>query len=144
MRTAGVGRRALAFLIDEVVVGGAWLTGLLWLLIVGSLTADARVALSALLMVGAAAAALAVLLHAVYFVGFVAGCGQTPGKMLLGVRVVRRDGRRVGGGRAFARWIGYGLVFATLGLGGLVVAFDAERRGIHDRIAGTRVIRDDA
>jgi uncharacterized RDD family membrane protein YckC len=34
-------------------------------------------------------------------------------------------------------------VFATLGLGWIVAVFDAERRGVHDRIAGTRVVRDD-
>ncbi len=144
MRAAGVARRSLAFLIDGAIVGVVWMIGVLWLLIVDALTADAPVALVALAMVATAAAGLGVFLHAVYFVGFVGGCGQTPGKMLLGVRVVRRDGRRLGGGRALGRWIGYGLVVATLGLGGIVAAFDAERRGVHDWIAGTRVVRDDA
>ena len=143
MRAAGALQRGLAFLIDEAIVGAVWLTGVLWLLIVDLLTANAPVALSALTLVAAAATGLGVLLHAVYFVGFVSACGQTPGKMLLGVRVVRRDGGGVGGGRALGRWIGYGLVFATLGLGWIVAVFDAERRGVHDRIAGTRVVRDD-
>jgi uncharacterized RDD family membrane protein YckC len=143
VRTAGAVRRGLAFLIDEAIVGAVWLIGALWLLIVGLLAADAPLALSALALVAAAVAGLGVLLHAVYFVGFVGGGGQTPGKMLLGVRVVRRDGGGVGGARALGRWIGYGLVFATLGLGWIVALFDAERRGVHDRIAGTRVVRDD-
>jgi len=143
VRAAGAVRRGLAFLIDDVLVGVAWLIGVLWLLIIDLLTANAPVALSALTLVAAAATGLGVLLHAVYFVGFVSGCGQTPGKMLLGMRVVRRDGGGVGGGRALGRWMGYGLVFATLGLGWIVAVFDAERRGVHDRIAGTRVVRDD-
>jgi uncharacterized RDD family membrane protein YckC len=143
VRTAGAVRRGLAFLIDEAIVGAVWLIGALWLLIVGLLAADAPLALSALALVAAAVAGLGVLLHAVYFVGFVGGGGQTPGKMLLGVRVVRREGGDVGGARALGRWIGYGLVFATLGLGWIVALFDAERRGVHDRIAGTRVVRDD-
>jgi uncharacterized RDD family membrane protein YckC len=48
----------------------------------------------------------------------------------------------VGYGRALVRWISYGLVFATLGLGWLVAVLDRERRGLHDWIAGTRVIRE--
>jgi uncharacterized RDD family membrane protein YckC len=143
VRTAGAVRRGVAFLIDEAIVGAVWLIGGLWLVVVDLLTADAPGALSALALVAAGVAGLGVLLHAVYFVGFVSACGQTPGKMLLGVRVVRRDGGGVGGGRALGRWIGSGLVFATLGLGWIVAVFDDERRGVHDRIAGTRVVRDD-
>jgi uncharacterized RDD family membrane protein YckC len=70
-------------------------------------------------------------LHAAYFVVFVGGCGQTPGKMLCGIMVV---------GRALLRWIGYGLAVLPLGLGFLGVLFSAERRGLHDWIARTRVV----
>lgn len=81
-----------------------------------------------------------IMLHAVYFVVFVGGCGQTPGKMLCGIAVVSRDNTAVGYGRAFLRWIGYGLALIPLGLGFLGVLLTDERRGLHDWIAGTRVI----
>lgn len=142
MRAAGLLRRLLAFLLDQVIVGAVWLLGVLWLLIAYELTAADEAALGALAVLAAAALGLGVLLHAVYFVGFIAAGGQTPAKMLARVRVVRGDGGPVGCGRALARWIGYGLVFASLGLGGGVAALNRDRRGVHDWIAGTRVVRD--
>lgn len=80
-------------------------------------------------------------LHALYFVVFVGGCGQTPGKMLFGLTVVRRDGAAAGYGRALLRWVGYWMAALPLGLGFLGTLVTAERRGLHDWIAGTRVVR---
>ncbi len=85
--------------------------------------------------------ALGVCLHAVYWIVFIGGCGQTPGKMLLGLLVVGRDGSAVGHGRAAWRWIGMGLAALSLGLGFLGVLLPRERRGLHDWLAGTRVVR---
>jgi uncharacterized RDD family membrane protein YckC len=141
VKAGGFFRRCLALPIDEAIVGVAWLLGALWLLIVYELTAREPVALVTLALLVGASFWLGILLSGVYFIGFVGACGQTPAKMLLGMRVVRRDGARVGYGRALLRWVGYGLVFGTLGLGWIVAALNAERRGLHDWIAGTRVIR---
>jgi uncharacterized RDD family membrane protein YckC len=80
-------------------------------------------------------------LGAAYFSVFVGGCGQTPGKMLCGIAVVRRDGSAVRYGRALFRWVGYGVAAFPFGLGFLGLLFTAERRGLHDWIAGTRVVR---
>jgi uncharacterized RDD family membrane protein YckC len=143
VRPAGLLRRGLAFVIDGAIVGLVWLLGVLWLTAVEVLAAEAPLALGALALLAAAAAALGLLLHAVYFVGFTGGCGQTPGKMLLGVRVLRRDGGRVGAGRALGRWLAYGLVVATLGLGWVAAAVDPDRRGVHDWVAGTHAVRDE-
>ncbi len=41
----------------------------------------------------------------IYFVGFWSWRGQTPGKMLVGAKVVRRDGRPIDIGRAFVRYV---------------------------------------
>jgi uncharacterized RDD family membrane protein YckC len=67
--------------------------------------------------------------------------GRTPGKLLVGLRVIDTKGRKVGPIRAFIRTLAYipsGLCF---GMGFLWVAFDVERRGVHDLIAGTFVVR---
>jgi uncharacterized RDD family membrane protein YckC len=135
-------RRLLAFCLDEAIVLLVWFTAALWLVIVYGSVSRAPDALPALALLVMAALAVGPVLHAVYFVGFVGGCGQTPAKMVSGLRVVCPDGGYPGYGRALARWIGYGLVIATLGLGVLVAALNAERRGIHDWISGTRVVRD--
>jgi uncharacterized RDD family membrane protein YckC len=70
--------------------------------------------------------------------------GQTLGKRLLGIRVVRLDGQRINWWVAFERAGGYAAGFATGLLGFAQVYWDANRQGIHDRIVGTVVVRDGA
>jgi hypothetical protein len=70
--------------------------------------------------------------------------GQTVGKKLLGIRVLRLDGQRLNWWMAFERAGGYAAGFATGLLGFAQVFWDANRQAIHDRIVGTVVIRDGA
>ena len=83
---------------------------------------------------------LGVALHVIYHTVLVGGCGQTLGKMLVGVAVVRRDGAPVGYGRALLRCVGGGLCLLTLGLGRLFMLFTRDRRALSDFVAGTRPI----
>jgi uncharacterized RDD family membrane protein YckC len=75
---------------------------------------------------------------------FVARVGATPGKMVAGLKVVRPDGSLLGLGRSFGR---YFVKFAQwvvvfLGwIGFVIVGFDGQKRGLHDMICDTRVIR---
>ena len=64
----------------------------------------------------------------------------TFGKKLLGIKVVDRDGHRIGFGRAFVRNISKILSLIPFGLGFLWVAFSKEKKGWHDIIAKTYVI----
>ncbi len=73
-----------------------------------------------------------------FFVGRFAG---TPGKLLLGMRVVRSDFSRVSYWRATVRALGKLLSDLTLYIGYLMVVFDPQRRALHDYIADTRVIK---
>ncbi len=68
--------------------------------------------------------------------------GLTPGKRLLGIRVKRLDGGSMTWLLAFERSGGYAAGFATGLLGFAQILWDANRQAIHDRIAGTVVIRD--
>jgi hypothetical protein len=70
--------------------------------------------------------------------------GQTVGKRLMGIRVVRLDGEPITWWVAFERVGGYAAGFATGLLGFAQVFWDANRQGIHDRIVGTVVIVDGA
>lgn len=70
--------------------------------------------------------------------------GQTLGKRLLGVRVLRLDGEPINWWLAFERAGGYAAGVATGLLGFAQVYWDPNRQGIHDKIAGTVVIRDGA
>ena len=80
-------------------------------------------------------------LRLAYFVGFHAGLGATPGKLLFGLRVVRVDGVPLTFPRALARFFAELLSIAAMGIGYLVAPLHPERRALHDLIAGTRVIR---
>lgn len=72
---------------------------------------------------------------------FVAQMGATPGKMALGMKVVRPDGSRVDLGRAAGRYFAKLLSMIVLFIGYIMVGFDSEKRGLHDMICDTRVVR---
>lgn len=80
-----------------------------------------------------------VCMNCFYFTYFHGVAGQTPGKMLFRIRVVRLDGVPMTPGIAFLRWAGYHLSSIFL-LGFLWVAVDPRKQGWHDKIAGTVVI----
>lgn len=65
----------------------------------------------------------------------------TPGKMALGLKVVRADGVRLTTGRIIGRYFAEMLSGLMIGIGYLMVAFDDQKRGLHDRICDTRVIK---
>ena len=80
-----------------------------------------------------------------YIIGFwTAFDGQTPGKRLMGIKVVRHsDGGPITLKQALLRYfVGYTLCNLTLGLGFVMVAFRYDKRGLHDLIAGTCVVYD--
>ena len=81
------------------------------------------------------------ILLVLYTIGFWAWRGQTPGKMALRIQVVGVDGHPIGVGRAIVRYIGY--LASTLGfLGGfLMIGLTRRKQGLHDKIAGTYVVR---
>jgi len=87
---------------------------------------------------------LAVILGAnlAWHTGFTASPLQaTPGKYLLGLRVVGADLQRCGLGRALLRSLAFGLSWATLGLGFVLCAFTRGKLALHDYVANTRVLR---
>lgn len=84
---------------------------------------------------------LPVIVSGLYQTLFVGWRGQTPGKILLKLKIVRTSGAEVGYGRAFLRWLGRILSFFLFGVGFLMIAFTKERQGLHDKIARTYVIR---
>jgi uncharacterized RDD family membrane protein YckC len=90
-----------------------------------------------LLLVYAAAFGLEIMYNTI----FVGAMGATPGKMALKVRVVNADGSKVSYGKAFGRAVAEYVSILTLLIGYIMVAFDDEKRALHDRICGTRVIK---
>lgn len=68
--------------------------------------------------------------------------GATAGKWLLGMRVVRTDGRPIGVGHALLRSIGKLVTLLTLGAGFFLGAITASKQALHDFIAESMVLRD--
>ncbi len=81
------------------------------------------------------------LIYLAYFTLAIGKWGQTLGKAMMGLKIVRRDGSKLTYMRSFARTISYNLSFIILGIGFLMIAFSTRKRGLHDRICDTSVLK---
>lgn len=90
----------------------------------------------------ALAGAGAFLITASYYIIFWAGIGKTPGKLLLGVRVVNFEGDRITFLQAIIRFLGYTISTLALFAGYWWILLDNRRQGWHDKLARTIVVYD--
>ena len=67
--------------------------------------------------------------------------GTTVGGIVFGLHVVRVDDRPIEWETAIIRALACILSAVVLGLGFIWIAFDGEKQGWHDKIAGTVVVR---
>jgi uncharacterized RDD family membrane protein YckC len=81
---------------------------------------------------------------AAYEIFFIGTYGATLGKMLMKIKVVTPEGERISYGRATGRHFAKILSGIILYIGYLMAFWDEEKRALHDRIAGTRVISTEA
>lgn len=152
VRAAGFPRRLSAAIVDASIVAivtvavttGAALALALplpnWkemgpdLLLAGILDRNPMAVGAAGLLVGIGA------LYQIYFGGIT---GQTAGKRLFGLRVISMRGTPPGPLGGIGRFLVLVLSLAPAGLGWLWCLFDRDRRGLHDHLAGTYVIREE-
>jgi uncharacterized RDD family membrane protein YckC len=80
------------------------------------------------------------MVKAAYFSVFTMVGGQTVGKMATGIRVVTDNDRDVEPSRAVQRALATLASLATAGIAFVPVLFSDDRRALHDRLAGTRVV----
>jgi uncharacterized RDD family membrane protein YckC len=123
---AGFLTRTLAFLFDAILLG------IIGTILAGILFADA-----------APTTGFVLLLDLVYFSYFwsAQGGGRTPGMRALNIKIVKTDGSDLTVSGAVIRYVGLLVSFFVIFLGVIWVAFDAQKQGWHDKIAGTYVIR---
>ena len=81
------------------------------------------------------------LLAIAYYTLAVSLFSTTVGKRLLGLYVLRRDGSKISFARAFCRYLAYIPSYLLLCIGFLMIGFSRDKRGLHDRICDTVVIR---
>jgi uncharacterized RDD family membrane protein YckC len=139
---AGFVTRLVAFVIDLVIVAVlVIIIGAAIGLIVTSLKSVHLLRSVALTetVVTVVDAALGVVLVVAYYIGFWLAAGQTPGKRIMGVRIVRTDGGRVELGNVIRRFAGYWLSCIFL-LGFVWILVDDQRQAWHDSLGGTIVI----
>ena len=87
--------------------------------------------------------AVGLVLGGSYYTLFVGKFGATPGKMAAKLLIVNPDGSKVSYAKALGRFFAgeYVSGLLTLCIGYLMICWDPEKRGLHDRICNTRVIR---
>ena len=83
---------------------------------------------------------LGMVLGLAYETWFIGKYAATPGKLILGMRVVRSDGSRLTYKRALGRSLASWLSQLTFFIGYLMAAFDDQKRALHDHICDTRVV----
>lgn len=149
-RAAGFWRRALATLIDAVLiapilaVGGALLCLALGQPLPHLAELSPDLLFAAMLdgsALGEAMLLLGLVVTLLYFFVFYATRGQTPGKQALGLTVIDVYGERPGLAKSLLRTASYVLSALPFSLGLVWIGFDREKRALHDWIAGTYVVR---
>lgn len=137
----GFGARLVAYLVDAFIAGllatAVAMLGII-VLVAGARTDSEFVSFTGVvvIVVGVVVVSLA------YFPWFWVHGGATPGMRLFDLRVVRDvDGGPVSGGQAVLRLVGYWISSAIFYLGFIWVLVDKRRRGWHDLLAGTVVVR---
>jgi uncharacterized RDD family membrane protein YckC len=125
---AGWWTRALAILIDAIGIG------IIAAAVSGVLLGDTT---------GTRYQGLSTLFQAAYFTYFwsAAGKGQTLGSRALNIRVVKTDGSYLDYVGAFLRYIGFVVSCVVFLIGVIWAAFDGQKQGWHDKIAGTYVVK---
>ena len=128
---APFGERAIAFLIDFAIFLAI---GLVVQLFIGFISDVLASLVTFVLSIG--------LGIAVFVLGEGGPLGQTPGKHMRGIKVVKEDGSQLGTSGGVIRWLGRILdtIVCGLPIGYLWPLFDDQERTWHDLVASTRVI----
>ena len=134
---AGSVSRFLAFVVDAAVSAGLFALGLAATSLVVQVVTGHSVSWSRTNIV------VAIIFAAwefFYFGYSWAASGRSFGMAVLGIRVVRADGRAIEPRQGVVRALVFPLSFLLCGLGFLGIIVQREHRALHDLIAGTAVI----
>ena len=134
---AGSVSRFLAYVIDLVVSSGLFALGLAAASLVAQVVTGHSVSWNRTNIV---VAVIYVAWEFFYFGYSWAASGRTFGMAVLGVRVVRADGKGLDPWRGVLRAVVFPLSFLLCGLGFLGILVQREHRALHDLIAGSAVI----
>jgi uncharacterized RDD family membrane protein YckC len=136
---ASWGQRVGAALLDSLIFGGLMFAAYIPIFIIG-------------FVLGLVSEVLALIVTSVLFLALIVAFfilvltmeagpyGQTPGKHVLGIKVVQQNGQMLSKGQAVGRYFSKMVSGLPCYLGFLWPLWDAERRTFHDMIMSTRVV----
>ncbi len=144
---AGFASRLVAFIIDQALVAISvsatiWIIATAWNMLQFSAIVDVTrlPQPSTLIDMQLIAGVFATTTYVIYHLFFLITTGRTPGKALMGLRVVTINGGRLSFIHAVLRLLGYLVSTVTLFLGFLWILIDNRRQGFHDKLARTYVV----
>ena len=128
LEIASAGQRLGAFLVDFAI---SVLVGIVGLVIGSAMGGDGSV-VNFVLSIS----------YWIVVLVMVATRGQSPGKIAIGIKIVKTDGRPIGFGTTLLREvIGKIISSIIILLGYIWILFDGQRQGWHDKIASTYVVK---
>lgn len=139
---AGFIRRLGAYLIDSMLLGSVFYAVFMVGIVVLAVIATSRPEDEEAFMAGMVVLYLLYpALSLAYFAGMESSKMQaTVGKLALGIKVVDRQGRRLGFGRAAGRWAGSLISYLILYIGFFMAGWTRRKQALHDLLAGTFVV----
>ena len=149
---AGLTSRLLAFILDTIIVASiilstSWFVATSWRMLQLEPAVRQVEQRSAVLETLVAFftsplfySLVTLLFVASYYIFFWTIAGQTPGKGIMGLRVLPRRGGKLKLSRSILRYFGYYISIIPLGLGIFWILIDDRRLAWHDRLAGTCVV----
>lgn len=149
---AGFVSRLMAMVVDLLVIGAVWVVGGITVDFIGRTSGLHQIVdfltnylnwltpLAEFLISAAFQITILLSLGFFYFTFFYAFGGATLGKYLMGLRVVRSDGKPLRGVQAALRTLAYALSALPIYMGFISVLLDDRRRAWHDRVTRTAVV----
>ena len=136
---AGIFSRWIAWSIDHLIILGAWwVVGFIFGEIVSTFNLTENETVQKIVVI--VVLVINLFIYFLYYIGLWMVSGQTIGKSIIGLRVVRKDGSRIKMRNAIFRLLGYWVSALFFSLGYVWVLIDPRRQAWHDKIAGTIVV----
>ncbi len=140
-RPASVKRRFVALVMDDIILAFitiflAVLSGFTFSIGAGSFPGTAW----AIATIGASLKMIYFIVWLTYHTAFLGSTGQTPGKKVLGLQVIRTGGEKISYPRALGRTLGY-IPSSLLYIGYMWAIWDRRKQAWHDKFVDTLVIK---
>ena len=141
VRLAGIGRRFAAIWVDSLLIGLPLMIVIFAALLPAMIKNTNQPPTSPMFGFTSLAGYLSAPIFIVYEALMLKACGQTVGKMALGIKVVQASGQTISTGQAWGRAVVRALFISFLSIINYAPAlFTKEKTCIHDMAAKTRVV----